>query len=95
MRITEKQAVFIKSGLQAIEADSQVYLFGSRADDQQRGGDIDILWLTPQKIAPRKIRPFRIAFFRQFGWQKLDIANFPFESQDPFKAIALQQGVLL
>ncbi len=68
MRITDEMADFIKTGLKKIEPDSKVYLFGSRTDDQAKGGDIDILWLTSEKIPSSRIRPFRIGFFKKFGW---------------------------
>lgn len=43
MRITEQQAFVIKKTiLRFFGEDSSVMLFGSRADDDKRGGDIDI-----------------------------------------------------
>lgn len=95
MRITDEMADFIKTGLKEIEPDSKVYLFGSRTDDQAKGGDIDILWLTSEKISSSRIRPFRISFFKKFGWQKLDIVNFTFTDDATFKNIALETALAL
>ena len=78
-----------------LEPTSEVYLFGSRALRSERGGDIDILWLTPMKVPQSRLRTLRVAFFKEFGWQKLDIVNFCFSEEAPFKQIALQQAVRL
>ena len=92
MRLPEAQATFIKQSLIQLEPGSQVYLFGSRVDDNAKGGDIDILWLTPKSVQMSRLRMMRVAFFRQFGWQKLDIVNFAFDAAHPFKDIALKQA---
>lgn len=36
--------------------DAKIWLFGSRADDRQRGGDVDIFIESDSKDALRKIR---------------------------------------
>ena len=43
MRISEAEADAIIASVEKFDPDAEVYLFGSRADDQKRGGDIDIL----------------------------------------------------
>ena len=95
MRLRKDIAVFIKSELKKIEPHSEVYLFGSRADDNTKGGDIDILWLTDRKIPNYKIRKFKISFYKKFGWQKLDIVNFTFQEDDIFKKVAMQNAIEL
>lgn len=43
MRLTPKEAEIIRSAArQVLGAGARVYLFGSRADDAERGGDIDL-----------------------------------------------------
>jgi len=93
MRLPQSQASFLKQGLLKLEPTSEVYLFGSRALRSERGGDIDILWLTSTKVPQSRLRALRVAFFREFGWQKLDIVNFCLSEEAPFKQIALQQAV--
>jgi predicted nucleotidyltransferase len=95
MRLRKDIAVFIKSELKKIEPHSEVYLFGSRADDKTKGGDIDILWLTNKKVSNYIIRKFKIGFYKKFGWQKIDIVNFTFREDDVFKRVAMQNAVEL
>ena len=95
MRLPQSQSDFLKQGLLQLEPTSEVYLFGSRAQTSERGGDIDILWLTPMKVPQIRLHALRVAFFQEFGWQKLDIVNFCFSEETPFKQIALQQAARL
>ncbi len=95
MRLRKDIASFIKTELKNIDPYSEVYLFGSRAEDEAKGGDIDILWLTNKKIARDKIRKFRVSFYKKFGWQKIDIVNFTFSEEDVFKKVAMQNAVEL
>ena len=67
----------------------EIYLFGSRLDDNGRGGDIDLLLLSEQKIDTRKLRRFRLEFYKKFGWQKIDLINFTKEDNTTFKKIIL------
>ncbi len=85
MRLPQSQANFLKHGLLQLEPTSEVYLFGSRAHTSERGDDIDILWLIPIKVPQSRLRALRVAFFQKFGWQKLDIVNFCFSEEAPFK----------
>lgn len=95
MRLSNQVIQYIKTQLKRIEPESQVYIFGSRADDSAKGGDIDILWLTEEVMPKRKIRMFKIGFYKKFGWQKIDVVNFTFNQNDVFKDIALNQAVEL
>lgn len=95
MRLSNQVIQYIKTQLKRIEPESQVYIFGSRADDSAKGGDIDILWLTKEVMPKRKIRMFKIGFYKKFGWQKIDVVNFTFNQNDVFKDIALSQAVEL
>ena len=95
MRLKKDIAAFIKTELKKIEPHSEVYLFGSRADDNTKGGDIDILWLTDKKIPNYKIRKFKISFYKKFGWQRIDVVNFTFQADDIFKKVAMQNAIEL
>ena len=85
MRLKNDISAFIKSNLKRIDPASRVYLFGSRLDDHAKGGDIDILWLTEERISQQKIGDFKVLFYKNFGWQKIDIVNFTFKEEALFK----------
>ncbi|MFA5817382.1 MAG: nucleotidyltransferase domain-containing protein [Bacteroidales bacterium] len=95
MRITEPIRQFFVEEIGKIDPRAEVYLFGSRTDDLARGGDIDILILSEERIPSNSIRILRREFFKSFGWQKLDLVNFLFNEEDPFKNLILNQLVRL
>lgn len=49
-----------------------VYLFGSRTDDNRKGGDIDLL-LIGKGITRENIRSIKIELKEKLGDQKIDI----------------------
>jgi len=54
-----------------------VYLYGSRAVDNTRGGDIDLLWLVPKNIEEDlNINKYKIlvALKELIGEQKIDLS---------------------
>ena len=95
MRLKNEIRDFIRSNLKHIDPDSRVILFGSRLDDHAKGGDIDILWLTDKKVSQQKIRDFKVLFYKNFGWQKIDIVNFTFKEEALFKEMALNKALEL
>ena len=46
MRITSQVRELINKSVSDLDPDADVYLFGSRVNDDARGGDIDILILS-------------------------------------------------
>ena len=50
MRISKAQIENLKNSILSIQPDSKVFLFGSRIDDNNKGGDIDILILGKRKL---------------------------------------------
>jgi predicted nucleotidyltransferase len=95
MRIEEPKIQFIKKAVAEKIPGACVYLFGSRTNDQAKGGDIDILILSEQPADKRLLRSIRVGFYLQFGWQKLDIANFTYADNAVFKQIALENAIML
>jgi predicted nucleotidyltransferase len=94
VRLTDLEISTIKN-LAKTHLDSEdVYIFGSRADLNKRGGDIDIYIETKQKdgIFQKKIK-FLTEFELTLGMQKVDliINNFT-KDKDIFK-IAKSTGV--
>jgi len=50
MRVKAKELAFLRGTLMDMCPEGEIFLFGSRTDDRARGGDIDILWLSPQGV---------------------------------------------
>lgn len=77
MRIREKDRHAIKETAQEVFGPADVYLFGSRVNDAERGGDID-LYIVPRRTIPaseclaRKIR-FITKLKQRIGDQKIDV----------------------
>ena len=74
---------------------AKVYLFGSRVDNEKRGGDIDILIVGERVLSLQEKREIKISFYKEFGEQKIDLASFENGDPSPFKQIAESEGVLL
>lgn len=94
MRLSSEEINRIKSSVAQFDKDACVYLFGSRTDDNKRGGDIDIL-IVSDKIDRTQKRMIRLDFFERFGEQKLDIIIDDGTFREPFHEIALNRGVKL
>jgi len=95
MRLNAEYKDYIKNQLGAISADIDIYLFGSRVNDFEKGGDIDLLLLSEKPVDRNLIRKFRIGFFKKFGWQKIDIVPFLKGEENTFKKIALENSIKL
>jgi predicted nucleotidyltransferase len=72
LRISDLEIQNLKNSIYQFDKNAEIYLFGSRINDTQKGGDIDILIIS-QKITRKEKRTIRINFFQEFGEQKLDI----------------------
>lgn len=95
MRITNEQADFLKKEVLTLTQEAQVYLFGSRTDDQKRGGDIDIMILSDKRLTWKEKAMIRWRFCEKFGDQKIDIISSIFSERTPFKEIVLHEGIRL
>lgn len=95
MRIKKEIITFLKNAVRKITPQAKIFLFGSRVDDTKKGGDIDLLILTPQKMSFKELSKIRIEFYKKFGEQKIDLVNFTFDNQHPFKSIAMDKAIEL
>lgn len=79
MRLSEKQVDLIKSAAAEIfGAETRVWLFGSRVDDQRRGGDIDLYLELPAEMNHRDAAlemRFWARLQRDLGEQRIDIVT--------------------
>jgi predicted nucleotidyltransferase len=95
MRLSPEQSMCLKEQIHQCLPSAKVYLFGSRAVDKKRGGDIDILIVGERVLALQEKRDIKISFYKKFGEQKIDLVSFENEDPAPFKQIAESEGVLL
>ena len=93
MRLTPQQRNAIVSAVATVDAAAEVYLFGSRADDAARGGDIDLLVVSALVDAKAR-RAIRRRILDAIGEQKIDITAVG-DLGDPFARLARHGGVRL
>jgi predicted nucleotidyltransferase len=95
VRISEHTCQTIKNHVARMAPGSECYLFGSRTIDTAKGGDIDILVITPGRVPLSHVSRMRRLILNQIGEQKLDIVHFPIASNHPFKRAALENAIKL
>ena len=95
MRVKSEQVVFLKQSIKKYLPDADVYLFGSRANEKLKGGDIDILVIGEKALTCQGKRNVKIAFYKEFGEQKIDIVSFKRGEPSNFKELALIESVKL
>jgi len=99
MRLTRDQIAAIRQATEkSFGEGSQVWLFGSRVDNQRRGGDIDLLVRPAQAAyAPdlkRKVR-FLGRLERSLGERKIDVLIETAGDRRPIVRLARETGVRL
>ena len=78
-----------------IAIDNTVILFGSRADDHAKGGDIDLLIIS-DRIGLRQEWEIRRDILDEIGWQKLDlIVRRSNQLDSPIASVAMETGIPL
>ncbi|MFA7241868.1 MAG: nucleotidyltransferase domain-containing protein [Sulfuricellaceae bacterium] len=93
MRLTDEEHQAIRDAIRQADADAQIYLFGSRADDTEKGGDIDLMVLS-QKIDLMAKLDILARLHLQLGERRIDIGVYP-DATRPFTQIAIRTGVPL
>ncbi len=101
MRLTSKQKEIIcENATKYFGENTHIWLFGSRVNDEGKGGDID-LYIEPSTKNVADIVMAKLQFLREIhkkiGDQKVDVILYrPGQSPDlPIYRIAKQTGVLL
>lgn len=99
MRLSEHQRRIIKEEVaRVMGGDARVLLFGSRTDDSQRGGDIDLLIELPRPSPDARKKSLTLAAHLQMrlGDQPIDILLLDPETVvQPIHRIAATTGVPL
>jgi predicted nucleotidyltransferase len=93
MRITEVEKRAVTEAVQAADANARIWLFGSRADDAKRGGDIDIALLSGNIGIPERMK-IRRSIINAVGEQNIDIVVSG-DGSDPFFRMAVETGIPL
>lgn len=94
MRLTHTQIDTIKSTAAAVLGEGvRVTLFGSRLDDQQKGGDIDLYIEVPEPRLMQKIR-CKVQLQDRLG-MPVDLIVKPVGDTSPISLIAKKEGVML
>jgi uncharacterized protein len=95
MRLTPNEQKIITEAIHALDQDAQISLFGSRVDDQLKGGDIDLLVIS-EKLEFEDLLKLRRTILDQIGWQQLDlIIKKRSELKEPFVEEAIETGIQL
>lgn len=97
MRLSDEVCQVIKAKtLEYFGTESGVYLFGSRTDPMQRGGDIDIYieTLPRENMLETKIH-YLVALEKEIGEQKIDVVINDGLQKKPIFDSARRDGVKL
>jgi len=95
MRITEHEKNVIIDAVKTTDPNAKVWLFGSRVDDNKKGGDIDIA-IFSEKIDNDIMQKIQVRRFicDRIGEQKIDIVTTNNGKEAIFK-LAVEEGIQL
>lgn len=93
MRLAENEVSAIRTAISEADPEASIYLFGSRADDAAKGGDIDLLVIS-KKITLMAKLGILAQLHQKLGERKIDIAIYRDDSH-PFPRMVMQEGVPL
>jgi len=93
MRISEREKEAIIDSVKSVDPAARLWLFGSRADDSKKGGDID-LGILSLKIDVMEEIEIRQKICDEIGEQKIDLVVSKDGQQAFFKHI-VTKGILL
>jgi len=93
MRLSHEEKRAIKEAVYSIDPAAQIYLFGSRADDTKRGGDIDLL-IFSHKITFEEKLHIKTRIFQEIEEQKIDVVLVS-EVNQHFVELALENSTEL
>jgi predicted nucleotidyltransferase len=101
MRLTKPQVdVICASVVKNFGLSARVWLFGSRVDEQSKGGDID-LYIEPEIQDPAELVDVKLHFLlelhKKLGQQKIDVVirRAEFKEDLPIFKIAQETGIQL
>ena len=93
MRLAPEERSAISDTIRHADADALIYLFGSRADDTAKGGDIDLLVLSRTINLMTKL-DILTQLHQKLGERKIDIAVYS-DTTRPFARMVIKEGIRL
>jgi predicted nucleotidyltransferase len=93
MRLSKNEVDLFLITIKEYDQNAQAYLFGSRAHDNQLGGDIDIL-IHSQKIDKPSLRKIKWQLIEKLGEQKIDLLLSK-DLSEPFVRLILPEAIKL
>ena len=93
MRLALEERSAICDAIRQADADASIYLFGSRVDDEAKGGDIDLLVFS-KKINLMTKLDILAQLHQKLGDRKIDLAVYA-DATRPFPRMVVQEGVRL
>jgi predicted nucleotidyltransferase len=95
MRLNNTELKALRAILGELDPAGRIYLYGSRADDTRRGGDIDIYLQAsrPIELKTRLLTQYRL---QQACDTRVDLlVKNPAQPELPIHQIAVERGILL
>jgi predicted nucleotidyltransferase len=95
MRLTDFEKITIKDTAKNIfGSDAKIFVFGSRADDSIKGGDIDLFIETAKKSSLQDKISFISHLKLKLGDQKIDVVvSSPMKKDQKIFRIAKETGI--
>ena len=93
MRLKDEEKQVILQTIHSIDPNAKIYLFGSRVNDSDKGGDIDLLVFS-RKISYGDKLMVKKNIFSVLEEQKIDLILTK-DGSEPFVRMVLEQGVQL
>lgn len=93
MRLSSNEIKIIKQLVTLFNPTAKVYLYGSRVDENLKGGDIDLLIISPCWSFKDQLK-LKAELSHQLGEQKIDVLITK-EITSPFVALILDTAILL
>jgi uncharacterized protein len=94
MRLSTHEVASIKKQVAALDTEATVYLYGSRVDDNARGGDIDLLVIS-SRLDARAVDTLRFNLYQAIGEQRIDIVLVKTYNETPFTEYIFDKAVKL
>ncbi|MEI6703280.1 MAG: nucleotidyltransferase domain-containing protein [Deltaproteobacteria bacterium] len=91
MRISDMERDAIVLAVRAFDPNARLWLFGSRTDDQKRGGDIDVAILSAS-ISRMEVMRIKRSILDSIGEQHLDLVVSG-DGTEPFFRVAIEKGI--